>query len=186
MFNSNFISKIKGDIVLVKNPSKTRQHWVLGRIIELYPGSDGKVRNVKLLRGDADWEKKGGLMVELHSLQHLFPMELSITHSHTSPIPQSPEFKTIFEREAEPEQVATDAQLHLEPAAMTHDPRAEEIEEDISHEPKVEDGTEMLNEPESLLALAPQPVLDATHDIYPSSIMVRAQQNELSENKGSR
>merc|ERR1712215_103631 len=62
LFESNFCNKIKvGDIVLVKNPAKTRQHWVLGRIIELYPGPDGKVRNVKLLRGDADWDKKGWL-----------------------------------------------------------------------------------------------------------------------------
>ena len=53
LFDSNFCNKIKvGDIVLVKNPAKTRQHWVLGRIIELYPGPDGKVRNVKLLRGE--------------------------------------------------------------------------------------------------------------------------------------
>ena len=117
--DSNFANKIKeGDIVLVKNPAKTRQHWVLGRVIELYPGSDGKVRNVKLLRGDADWEKKGGLKPELHSLQHLFPMELSITHPHTSPLPQSPEFKTLCEREVEPEQA--DAQLHLEPVEI-HD-----------------------------------------------------------------
>ena len=99
MFDSNFCNKIKeGDIVLVKNPAKTRQHWVLGRIIELYPGPDGKVRNVKLLRGDADWEKKEGLKPELHSLQHFFPMELSTTHPHTSPIPQSPEFKTLVTR----------------------------------------------------------------------------------------
>ena len=156
---------------IAKNPAKTRQHWVLGRIIELYPGPDGKVRNVKLLRGDADWEKKGGLKPELHSLQHLFPMELSITHPHTSPIPQSPEFKKLCEREAKPEQVASDAQLHLGPY-MTHDPRAKEIEEDDSSEPEVEDGTEALNEPEPLLALAPQPVLDATQDIPQSQPLV--------------
>ena len=82
---------------------------------------------------------------ELHSLQHLFPMELSITHPHTSPIPKSPEFKTLCEREAEPEQVAPDAQLHLELAVKSHDPLAEEIGEDESPETDVEDGTEVLN-----------------------------------------
>ena len=108
--DSNFANKIKeGDIVLVKNPAKTRQHWVLGRVIELYPGSGGKVRNMTLLRGDADWEKKEGLKPELHSLQHLFPMELSITHPNTSPIPPSPEYKTLCYQEVDPEQVDSDA-----------------------------------------------------------------------------
>ena len=136
-------------------------------IIELYPGPDGKVRNVKLLRGDADWDKKGGLRPELHSLQHLYPMELSITHPHTSPIPQSPEFKALCEREAEPAQVAPDAQQNLEPIDTLH-PLDEEIAEDDSPKPEVEDSTEALDEPEPLLALAPQPVLDATQDIPPS------------------
>ena len=55
LFDSNFSNKVKeGDIVLVKNPAKSWQHWILGRIIALYPGPDGKVRNVKLLRDDAD------------------------------------------------------------------------------------------------------------------------------------
>merc|ERR1712215_116582 len=145
----------------------TRQHWVLGRIIELYPGSDGKVRNVKLLRGDADWDKKGGLRPELHSLQNLYPMELSITHPHTSPIPQSPEFEALCEREAESEQVTPDAQPHLEHTDMYH-PLDEEIAEDDSPKPEVEDSTEVRDELEPLLALAPQPVLDATQDIPPS------------------
>ena len=186
--DSNFANKIKeGDIVLVKNPAKSRQHWVLGRVIELYPGSDGKVRNVKLLRGDADWEKKGGLKPELHSLQHLFPMELSITHPHTSPLPQSPEFKTLCGREVEPAQA--DAQLHQEPAeiqdadAQLHleqdygtDNLNEEFGEDGGPGPEVEDETEALNEPETtplpLLAPAPQPLLDVTQDNPPSQPLV--------------
>merc|ERR1712236_75183 len=142
LFDSNFCNKGKeGDIVLIKNPAETRQHWILGRIIELYPGPDGKVRNVKLLRGDVDWDKKGGLRPELHSLQHLYSMELSITHPHTSPIPQSPEFEALCEREAEPEQVSSDAQPHLEPTDMYH-PLDEEIAEDDNPEPEVEDSTE--------------------------------------------
>ena len=37
-----------GDIILVKNPVVKRQHWVLGRVLELYPGADAmvKVRSV--------------------------------------------------------------------------------------------------------------------------------------------
>merc|ERR1712121_490915 len=182
----NFANKVKeGDIVLVKNPAKSRQHRVLGRVIELYPGSDGKVRNVKLLRGDADWEKKGGLKPELHSLQHLFPVELSITHPHTSHLPQSPELKTLCGREVEPAQA--DAQLHQEPAeiqdadAQLHlqqDYGADNVDEDADAQlhleqdygtdnlneefgedggpgPEVEDETEALNEPET----SPLPLL---------------------------
>ena len=99
-------------------------------------------------------------------------MELSITHPHTSPLPQSPEFKTLCEQETEPKQVAPDAQLHLESTDMIHDTLSEEIEEDDSPEPEVEDSTEALDEPEPLLALAPQPVLDATQDIPPSQPLV--------------
>ena len=77
-----FTNKIKvNDIVLIKNPAKSRQHWHLGRVLQTYPGSDGKVRSVKLLRGDANYEK-GARRIELHSLRHLYPIELSITHSH--------------------------------------------------------------------------------------------------------
>ena len=79
-----------------------------------------------------------GLKPELHLLQHLFPMELSITHPHTSPIPQSPEYKTLCDQEVDPEQVDSDAQLGLEPAAMTHDPLDNEIVEDGSPGPEDE------------------------------------------------
>ena len=67
------------DLVVIKNPVKGRQHWRLGRVIELIHGSDGKVRSVKLLRGDAKWrtiERK----LELHSVRNLYPLELNITH----------------------------------------------------------------------------------------------------------
>ena len=39
------------------------------------------MRLVKLLRGDANYEK-GARRIELHSLRHLYPIEISITHSH--------------------------------------------------------------------------------------------------------
>ena len=59
----------------------------MGRILELYPGADGKIRSVKLIRGKADYKEKP-LIPELHSLKHLYPLELSITHNHTSTISQ--------------------------------------------------------------------------------------------------
>merc|ERR1712236_155021 len=98
-------------------------------------------------RGDVDWDKKGGLRPELHSLQHLYSMELSITHPHTSPIPQSPEFEALCEREAEPEQVTPDVQPNLELTNTLH-PLDEEIAEDDSPKPEVEESAEALDEPE--------------------------------------
>ena len=94
----NFSNKIKvGDIVLVKNPAVKRQHWILGRILELYPGSDGKVRSVKLVRGNADYQKNP-LKPELHSLKHLYPLELSITHDdHAAKTPLSEEILALAE-----------------------------------------------------------------------------------------
>ena len=82
LYENNFENKIKvNDIVLVKNPAKGRHHWRLGRVIELIYGADGKVRSVKLLKGDAKY-RASERKLELHSLSHLYPLELSITHDH--------------------------------------------------------------------------------------------------------
>ena len=62
-----------GDVVLVKMLNKTRPYWLLGRVLELIVGHDNKVRSVKLKRGD-------GVVVH-HSINHLYPMELSLTHN---------------------------------------------------------------------------------------------------------
>merc|ERR1712121_154819 len=150
--------------------------------------------------GDADWEKKEGLKPELHSLQHLFPMKLSITHPHTSPLPQSPEFKTLCGREVEPAQ--TDAQLHLgqdyeadnanedldAQLLLDQDYGTDNLNEELGEDggpvevlPRLElgfaeDETEALNEPETtplpLLAPAPQPLLDETRDSPTSQPLV--------------
>ena len=88
LHEAKFENRVKvGDIVLVKNPAVKRQHWALGRILELYPGADGKVRSVKLIRGKADYREKP-LTPELHSLKHLYPLELSITHNHNPTLSQ--------------------------------------------------------------------------------------------------
>ena len=88
LHETKFENRVKvGDIVLVKNPAVKHQHWVLGRILELYPGADGKVRSVKLIRGKADYREKP-IKPELHSLKHLYPLELSLTHDHTPIISQ--------------------------------------------------------------------------------------------------
>ena len=43
-----FVNRIRmNEVVLIKDTKKKRQHWLLGRVVELFPGSDGKVRAVK-------------------------------------------------------------------------------------------------------------------------------------------
>ena len=81
----NFSNKIKiNDIVLIKNFDpryiKSRQHWKLGRVKELIPGDDGRIRQVKVLKG-RDWNKEPP-KIEVHSISHLYPLELSLTHDH--------------------------------------------------------------------------------------------------------
>ena len=61
------------DIVLVKLLNKSRPYWVLGRVLELVRGHDDKVRSVKVKRGDG--------VVTHHSINHLYPLELSLTHN---------------------------------------------------------------------------------------------------------
>ena len=65
------------DIVLVKLMNKPRPHWVLGRVLELIRGHDQKVRSVKIQRGDGSKAK--------HSICHLYPMELSLSHKPKDP-----------------------------------------------------------------------------------------------------
>ena len=37
-----------GDVVLVVSPDTARGEWPLARVVEVYPGSDGHVRVVKI------------------------------------------------------------------------------------------------------------------------------------------
>merc|ERR1712030_96158 len=78
----HFKNRVKiGDVVFVKGPSKdTRPYWKLGRVTKLIPGYDGIVRSVSLLKGEPPEEA-------IHSICHLYPMELSTTHSHVAHSP---------------------------------------------------------------------------------------------------
>jgi len=46
-----------GDVVLVISPDTVRGQWPLGRILEVYPGKDGKVRTVKVQVGDRQYSR---------------------------------------------------------------------------------------------------------------------------------
>ncbi|GFU03625.1 bel12-ag transposon polyprotein [Nephila pilipes] len=56
-----------GDIVLIGTDDKKRLHWLLGRVLELFPGKDGIMRLVKLRT------EKGNV---LRPIQRLYPLEL--------------------------------------------------------------------------------------------------------------
>merc|ERR1711872_985411 len=81
----NFINRVKvNDVVLVRGPpSKKRPAWHLGRILEVFPGDDGKIRSVRLQRADGNYAH--------HSLNHLYPMELALTHDHVAISPDNSE-----------------------------------------------------------------------------------------------
>ena len=71
----NWVNKVKaGDVVLINIPNKTRPYWLLGRVLELIVGHDNAVRSVKLKRSDGQ--------VVHPSINHLYPLELSITHAY--------------------------------------------------------------------------------------------------------
>ena len=75
LYQEDFENKLQvDDIVLVKNPAKPRPYWLLGRVVALVVGDDGRVRSAKVKRGDGN--------IQLHSLKHLYPLELSLTHNH--------------------------------------------------------------------------------------------------------
>lgn len=88
----DFENKVKvNDVVLIKGPpSEKRPFWKLGRVVELIPGDDGKVRSCKLKRADGEYLGVDGSVrackgeISHHSLNHLYPLELSLTHAYNA------------------------------------------------------------------------------------------------------
>lgn len=58
------------EIVIIKVPNKTHPFWDLGRITHLFLGDNGLVRSAWIERGDGS--------LQVHSLKHLYPLELSV------------------------------------------------------------------------------------------------------------
>ncbi|GFW04093.1 putative RNA-directed DNA polymerase from transposon X-element [Trichonephila clavipes] len=56
-----------GEIVLIENPNKKRLYWPLGKVIELIPGRDGKVRTLKLRCSNSEI---------ICPIQRVFPLEI--------------------------------------------------------------------------------------------------------------
>ena len=66
--NKRQLSVTSGDVIIIKGDEKNRGQWKLGIVDELFPGSDGVIRAVKLRAGKSYLERP---------IQHLYPLELS-------------------------------------------------------------------------------------------------------------
>ena len=87
----NFFDKIKiDDIVLIRNIQpefiKRRHYWSLARVLDVIKGHDGCIRSASVLKGSADYLNKKR-EPEIHPVKHLYPVELSLTHEYTIPLP---------------------------------------------------------------------------------------------------
>ena len=72
LYENNWVNKIDvNDIVLISDPVKTRPFWDMGRVTELFEGSDGRVRSVKVVRKN---RSEGTYPINL-----LYPLELSLS-----------------------------------------------------------------------------------------------------------
>lgn len=71
----------KDDVVLIKSPLKPRPFWALGTVTELVQGNDNVVRAARVRRANGQ--------VEVHSLKHLYPLEISL--NSRCPVDASPE-----------------------------------------------------------------------------------------------
>src|SRR5678816_2706939 len=88
-------NKIKvGDVVLIRSPIKSRPFWLLGRVLEVILGHDNKIRSVRL--------KQGNGIVAHHSINNLFPLELSLTHDRQAP----PSLDTNSHNQDEPNSIS--------------------------------------------------------------------------------
>ena len=73
LYQSDWTNRIRiGDVVLIRDPMKPRIFWQMGRIVETISGSDSNIRSVKLRKSDSS--------IAHHSINNLYPLELSITH----------------------------------------------------------------------------------------------------------
>ena len=93
LYQSCWTNRVKiGDVVLVKSPIKTRPFWLLGRIMDVVVGGDGKIRSVKVRKGDG--------VTGQYSICHLYPLELSlIQNSSASESQSNPETEVVLNQD---------------------------------------------------------------------------------------
>ena len=45
------------DIVMVADPNAVRGKWTIGKVMSVYPGSGGKIRNVKVKTSTSEYQR---------------------------------------------------------------------------------------------------------------------------------
>ncbi|XP_043219934.1 uncharacterized protein LOC122380652 [Amphibalanus amphitrite] len=74
LFHTDWDDKIAvGDVVLINTKNKPRMFWLMGRVLQLLHGDDGRVRQVLL--------KTSTGRIERYAISHLYPLELQSTHT---------------------------------------------------------------------------------------------------------
>ena len=59
-----------GDLVIVRNKNTPKSHWLLARIVAIYPGDDGIIRTVKIRKQSGEFVRSSQLLLLLeHSEQ---------------------------------------------------------------------------------------------------------------------
>ena len=58
-----------GDIAMMAEANAIRGHWTIARVIQVYPGADGKVRNVKLKTATGEYRRP------ISKLAIIYPVE---------------------------------------------------------------------------------------------------------------
>ena len=73
IFQTDWQDKIAvGDIVLIDTKNRPRMFWLMGRVLQLFHGDDGRIRQVLL--------KTSAGRTERYSVAHLYPLEIQSTH----------------------------------------------------------------------------------------------------------
>lgn len=106
---TKFSNKINNNnVILIKNLVKSRLLWLLGRVIELFSGSDHKACSAQIKSGDGT--------VEIHSFKHLYPLELSLMHNY---FPNTPADEVSDDENSTPPQNYKDPNV-VEPSKSTN------------------------------------------------------------------
>ena len=77
-----------GDIILLKNDQTKRCFWKLGKVIELFPGTDGSIRSAKIQISNDNG--KFGTKVLCRPLKLLVPLEIRAQAPLQHPLAQQP------------------------------------------------------------------------------------------------
>ena len=93
LYDADWQDRVKiGDIVLLASLNKPRVLWQMGRVSKVIHGSDGKIRNVNVIKSDRS--------EVAYPLNLIYPLELSVDFEEKSAAPTEVESTTRPKRKA--------------------------------------------------------------------------------------